>query len=365
MILHLYFARRFLATFLMVFGMFLAILFLIGMLEQIRKFDIAETGFIEILNLTLLKTPHEIVRALPLIMVITTLSLYLSLARTSELAVVRSTGRSAFRTLLAPLMVAFLIGVFTVAVLNPIVASTTKRYESVAGRNSGNGSSILSISREGLWLRQGGPEGQTVIRATRSNPNGTELYGVTFVGFGPDGVPHNRIEADSAKLDRGAWQLTAAKQWRFDTTENPEHDSTVHEQLTVPSSLTESQIRDSFGKPNTVSVWELSSFIDRLERAGLSSLRHRVWLSMELALPLMLTAMALVGATFSMRHTRFGRTGTMVLLALGLGFALYFIRNFAQILGENGQIPVLVAAWSPPVASVMLSIGILLNLEDG
>ena len=66
---------------------------------------------------------------------------------------------------------------------------------------------------------------------------------------------------------------------------------------------------------------------------------------------LLLVAMVLVAAGFTMRHTRFGRTGVMVLMALGLGFALYFVRNFAQVLGENGQIPPLLAAWGPPSAA--------------
>ena len=86
---------------------------------------------------------------------------------------------------------------------------------------------------------------------------------------------------------------------------------------------------------------------------------------MELALPLMLAAMVLVGAGFTMRHTRFGKTGMMVLFALLAGFALFFLRNFAQVLGNNGQIPVLLAAWSPPVAATLLSLGFLLHLEDG
>ena len=75
--------------------------------------------------------------------------------------------------------------------------------------------------------------------------------------------------------------------------------------------------------------------------------------------------MVLVAAGFTMRHTRFGRTGLMVLLSIGLGFAIYFLRNFAQILGNSGQLPVGLAAWTVPVAAVILSMGILLNLEDG
>lgn len=48
-----------------------------------------------------------------------------------------------------------------------------------------------------------------------------------------------------------------------------------------------------------------------------------------------------------------------------MGFGVYFIRNFAQILGENGQIPILLAAWAPPIAAILLPLGILLHLEDG
>ena len=48
-----------------------------------------------------------------------------------------------------------------------------------------------------------------------------------------------------------------------------------------------------------------------------------------------------------------------------LGFGLYFIRSFAQILGENGQIPILLSAWAAPLAAVLLGLGLLLRTEDG
>jgi lipopolysaccharide export system permease protein len=48
-----------------------------------------------------------------------------------------------------------------------------------------------------------------------------------------------------------------------------------------------------------------------------------------------------------------------------MGFGIYFVRNFAQILGENGQIPVSLAAWAPPVAAILMALGLLLHLEDG
>jgi lipopolysaccharide export system permease protein len=365
MTLHFYFARRFFKTFLSVFLIFFAILSLIDLVEQIRRFGGAEAGFGTLIALTLLNTPEGLYRILPLITILATLALFLGLARSSELVVTRASGRSALKSLIAPVIIAFLIGVIAVAAINPIVAATQKQYETVAARISGE-ASTLSVSKEGLWLRQGSRDGQTVIRAARANLDGTVLFDVTFLGYDPVGAPTYRIEAARAELVPGAWKISNAKEWRFDTSAPiPEVDSFESDQMSLASNLTRNQILDSFGTPSSIPIWELPRFIARLEAAGFSARAHRTFLHMELALPLLLAAMVLVGAGFTMRHTRFGRIGFMVLMALALGFTLYFIRNFAAILGENGQVPIVLAAWGPPVAAVLLPLGLLLHLEDG
>ncbi|MDW3116707.1 MAG: LptF/LptG family permease [Roseovarius pacificus] len=136
--------------------------------------------------------------------------------------------------------------------------------------------------------------------------------------------------------------------------------------MPVPSELTQDRIADSFGRPEYVSISNLPFFsIRQLEGSGFSARRYAVWFQMELARPLFLTALVILAASFTMRHTRLANTGVSVLVAIMLGFGLHYIRNFAQILGENGQIPVLLAAWAPPVASLLLAVGILLHMEEG
>ena len=224
---------------------------------------------------------------------------------------------------------------------------------------------MLSGSREGLVLRQGGPGGQTVIQASRSNYDGTTLFDATFLTCAETVGPVARVDAAEATLTPGAWHLRDAKQWLFDPGTNPEQLSRHYDTLDLPSDLTAGQIRDSFGTPSTIPIWELPGFIDGLEKAGFSARKHRVWFQMELALPLLLSAMVLVAAGFTMRHARSGHTGVMVLLAIIVGFSIFLLRNFAQVLGENGQIPAVLAAWIPPVAAVLLSLSLLLHLEDG
>ena len=364
MILHRYFARRFTMTFLATLGGFMLLMLLIDLVEQLRRFG-GDAPFTEVLQLTLLNLPDGLYGILPLIMVLATIAMFLGLARSSEMVVTRAAGRSALRALVAPIVVTLVIGCIAIAVFNPLVAATSKEFEARETALKSGGPSVLAISSGGLWLRQGSDTSQTVIRASKTNLDGTELIDVTFLTFTPEGGPTRRIEAETAQLSPGAWTLTNAKVWPLDRARVAEQWATTHAELRIPSTLTADQIRDSFGTPSSIPIWELPAFIDRLEVAGFSATRHAVWLQMELALPAFLLAMVLIGAGFTMRHQRGGRTGVMVLTAVLLCFALFFLRNFAQILGENGQINPVLAAWAPPLAAIGAAMGLLLHLEDG
>jgi lipopolysaccharide export system permease protein len=279
--------------------------------------------------------------------------------------VVRASGRSALRAATSPVLVAMIFGALVVGVLNPIVAATEREVDLRTARYMGAEERTVSISAEGLWLRQGSATEQTVIRAGATNSDGTHLFDASFFQFDAEGAIIGRINARQALLVDNAWELTGVRRWPLAGTGNPEAAAQDFERLTLPSTLTREQIRDSFGKPETVPIYELPGFIAQLNQAGFAALQHRVWLQMELSLPLMLAAMVLIGAGFTMRHTRFGKTGVMVLSAILLGFGVFFIRSFAQVLGETGQLPVALVAWTPPVAAILLALGLLLHTEDG
>lgn len=365
MTLSLYIARRFLGTFLVVLAIFFGVMLLIDVIDQLRGLSGQDAGVGAALRLAALNVPESLYRILPLITVLAAVALFMNLARTSELVIIRAAGRSGLRFLVAPILVALLCGLVAVSVFNPLVAATSNRYEITRAQLTGGADSRLSITPTGLWLRQGGTTGQTVIQAARANAFGTELTDVTFLLYGPDGQPATRIEATRATLEPGAWALTEAVRWPLSAPNPASAAERLPDGTRIDSDLTAAGIRDSFGSPSEIAFWALPDYIEGLDRAGFSSLGHQVWYQMELAQPLLLAAMVLVAAGFTMRPVRFGRTGLLVLLAILSGFLIFFLRNFAQVLGANGQIPVALAAWTPPVAAFMMALGLLLHVEDG
>ncbi len=369
MILAGYVARRFLRSFLMIAGIFLLILLLIDMIEMIRRFASRDIGVAGAARLAALNIADSFYSILPLITVLAGIALFLGLARTSEMVAIRASGRSGTRVVCAPSITAALVGALAVALLNPLVAVTGARFDEAVAGIERSGQQTISVGDRAVWLRQavledGHEAGQIVIRARRASPDATTLYDATFLVFDLGSGPSRRIEAREAKLHPGEWLLTDVRDFPLDAP-NPEAAAQDHDRMALASDLTAQRIRDAFGRPQAVPVWQLPGFIAGLERAGFSAARHKVWFQMELARPFMMAAMVLIAAAFTMQHVRGRNIGGSVLIAFGAGIGLFFLRNLAQILGESGQVTPVMAAWAPPLVGAMLALAVILVREDG
>ena len=364
MLLHIYFSLKFLKSFVITLSIFIIFMLLIDLIEQLRKFAVS-IDFIEVFFLALLNLPSSVYQVLPLIMIISSAWVFLSLARNSELIVFRAAGKSSVTMLITPAILAFLIGVLSIGVFNPIVASTSKQYADLKAKLVDGQETTISIGNEGLWLRQADQTGHTVIRAKRANSDATELYDVTLIKLSDEKLPTQRIETAMITLRDSKWIAKFSIIWPIKYGKNSQSYAKEYDLIELPTSLKKEQITDRFGDPSTIGIWSLPEFIGQLERAGFSAKRYSVWLQSELAKPVFLLAMMIISAAFCMRQTRVKGTSLNVLIAVLVGFLLFYLKNFVLILGINGQLPVLVAAWGPPFASIFISLGLFLNREEG
>ena len=352
----------FLRSLLAVQAVIALVVLLAAGVENLRRFSDAPAG--RVLQVTVLQAPEVLYQAFPLVLMLASLVTFLRLARTSELVVMRAAGVSALRLIAVPGFAALGLAVCLVALVNPVVATSIRRGAALEDVLRGRETNRLSVSDDGLWLRQADPEGQTVIQAARANPDGTILSDVRMHRFDRDGGLYARVDASTARLGQGAWLLTGAAQWTR-SAEGRFEKAPKTVALRLSTVLTRDQILDSFSPPETLSFWELGRFIGQMEDAGFSGRRHRLFLQSELAKPALFAAMVLIGAAFALRPARFGQVGVMIVLAVLAGFSLYFLKDFAESLGASGAIPLMVAAWTPPIAAILLALGLLLHLEDG
>jgi lipopolysaccharide export system permease protein len=359
-----YILKRFLLAVLAVQVVIGIIVLLFSGIENLRRYAGSEASMAEIARITALQAPEVAYMVFPLVVMLGALATFLGLARTSELVVLRGSGVSALRLIAIPTIAGIVLGGLVVAFVNPLVAAAMRQAELQEERFRASASSLLSVSGDGVWLRQGEPEGQTVIRASRAATDGGALSEVMLHRYDRDGQLYARIDAAAARLGPGTWRLSGATRWELRPGEGFVRTA-ANEELRLPTELTTAQILDSFSPPEMVPIWQLPRFIAQIEDAGFSGLRHRLHLESELTKPALIAAMVLIGAVFALRPSRFGQNGVMILLAILAGFSFYFVRDFAVSMGASGEIPLRVAVWTPPIAAILLALGLLLHLEDG
>ena len=356
-----YISRRFTVTVIGVFAGCAALIFLVDFVELLRRTsDLNDLSIFTLLYISAIKMPSMIEQMLPFAVLIGSIVAYLALSRKSELVVARSIGMSVWQFIAPAILATFILGLIAVTIYNPFSAYLKELHANLAASLFGEESQIaFSSSRTGIWLRQDGPDGQSVIHTQSASNQGESLRNVTFFAFDPSGAFVERIEAETAALKTGYWDL--ANVWVISSESAPQ----FYRSYTISTYLSKTQVQESFSDPETVSFWDLPRFIEIAERAGLRATRYRMQYQTLLARPLFLCAMVLIAATVSLRNFRYGQIGRLIISGICAGFFLYVLTKLLNDLGSGGILNPVLAAWAPGVIGTLAAVSILLYQEDG
>lgn len=364
MTLYIYVARLFANG---IFSTLAGLMILVMLLDTVeltrRTANKSDVSFGNVLEMAFLKAPEMAIRILPFAVLIGAMIALIKLTRRSELVAARAAGVSVWQFLRPGWMVTLVIGILFVTIFNPIASAMLSRFEQLEARHISGKASVLSLSSSGLWLRDFDTASDTkeerIFHAQSLDQKTITLREVIIFQFQEDSEFVGRMDAESAKLRHGYWQLKNVI--LSETGKPPEKSST----LRLDTELTIEQIQDSFSSPETLSFWELPEFIGLLEEAGFSALRHKLHFQGMLALPLLLIGMVFIGATFSLRTPRRGKVILMVTSGIFSGFLIYFLSDLVHAMGLSGGLPLVVAAWVPPIATLLIGIWMMLHLEHG
>ena len=364
--LSLYIARVFSFSMMMwLFGL-TALLTLGDVIELLRRSATKpDATFGIVVEIAALRVPWLGMQIIPFAVLGGGIMAFWRLTRSSELVVARAAGVSAWQFLAAPTLCAIALGGLATVGVSPISAVMRARAEVLEDNFLRSGGGPLALNGGQLWLRQADraidPQGVAILHAHSVAAHGLDLDAHDVTIFRLDGADRllERVDAAQARLGDGKWLLQDAR------TVTAGHLPSATSALALPTDLTVARVQESFAEPDTFSVWALPGFIALLDRSGFSSIRHRLHYQALLALPLLSGTMCLLSAGFSMRPQRRGGVAQMIGSGVAAGFALFLVSKLAEEFGQSGALPPMLAAWAPAASGLMLSLSLLLHLEDG
>src|ERR1700691_3654551 len=352
-----YFSLRFFNTIMAVFLVIVGTVYVFDYVEMLRRSNgMPGVTATFIAFLSLLRTPSVAEQILPFCVLFGTMATFLDLSRKFELIVARAAGGSVWQFLVPPVSIALLIGVLSVALFNPISAEMKQRADVIETQLFGRGGQIGDTT---LWIRQKSVDGEAILRAAGSLNSGTLPTTVTAYAHEPDGRFEERVQADRATLLPGVWKLQNAE------ISAPGQEAREVGTYLLATDLSPDQLSANFLTPDSVPFWSLPRLRQESEVAGLDSTGFRLQYHTLLARPLLLVAMVLIAAAFSLRFFRIGGVSQAVGGGVVAGCVLYLLTKMVADLGGSGLLSTPVAAWSPAVVGSLLGALALLNQEDG
>jgi len=355
-----YFAGRFVISAVGVFASIFLLLVLVDYIEMVRKTSgLASASAIMVAETSLFRVPQLLEKMMPFCVLIGAMTCYLALSRRLELVVARAAGVSAWQFISPALASAILLGTLATVVYNPMSANLSELSKRMEAELFGSAPGGGVQDAAGFWLNQINSDGQVIINAARSERQGVRLTGLTLFRFDTGNQFKERIEAREATLEDGRWLFKSVRRYALDS---PPVDQ---DSWSLATTLTPAQVRNSFSTPETVSFWQLPTYIRSSESSGFATAGYRLQYQKLLAQPFLLAAMVMLAAAVSLRFFRMGGVQKMVLSGVGAGFLLYVLSKVTEDLSKAELMHPIAAAWLPVFVGGLTGFLALLYQEDG
>jgi len=342
-ILDRYLMREFLTFLGIGLGVAAALYVIVDLGETLNRFLRVKPPLVYILEHFVYRLPVALHEGLPVIMLVATIFLFLSLSRFHELTAMKAAGISLYRVS-APILLMGLSVAVSAMLFQELFLPRLNELGEEVDRVKIRGQLPRHLqSRQRLWLRS---SDSRFYRIELLSPQTSDLYGVTILEMDRAFRLLTRLDARQAHWTEAGWEL------RDGDFREIEAGGTVQ---TVPFTLTALELAEDIEEFTRIhkdfeamSYWELRDYVARLEAAGFQAKKYLVALYSKLSFPLVNLVMVLVAIPFALQAPRGGR-----LFGVGLAIAImagYLVVHYVALAFARADLlPPFVAAWTANV----------------
>ncbi|MGU9962365.1 MAG: LptF/LptG family permease [Candidatus Puniceispirillales bacterium WSBS_2018_MAG_OTU23] len=317
-----------------------------------------DVSAVTVLIMEAVKMPSTLPVLIPFGVLIGLIVSFQKLRSSNEIIIARTNGLSLLKLSIAPSIFVLMLSVISLIVIDPIASATKKRYLNLEERIFGNGGRNLTISTEGIWLRDRTSNLSLIIHGDSIDAATVSLIEPFVYIFDRKNTLISRYYPETLSLKSGYWQIEGGTVIRQNGKVKPIESTQIN------SSLSQRDLTHSNKRPETIPLFELWGYIEVLEQVGLPSLAHSSYLYYQLSTPFVFIGMVLIVARQTLSPMGRIGWGHLTVFTLGIGLLFYFAKDFLYIMGTSGRLPPFVAGFAPGIVMVSLGIGLLIRADE-
>jgi len=361
-VINRYLSRQFLILF--TYGLALAaVVVIVGdLMTTLERYIRLKPGIKLIFLHFVFRTPPFVYQGLHLVMLMSTILLFVGLSRSNELTALKAGGVSLFRVGMPVLGLAMVISVTSLGFQEYVMPWMNRRATEIDEAQIKRRTMPELRKRTEIWYRgrEDGSAESRIYHIGLLDPSNQQMNNVTVLSLGSDFTMRRRWDAREMRWVSGAdaWRLGTGVRREF-RPGLPDRAETFKEQsVKLPERYQDfAQVPRA---PDVMNYKELREYIERLQDAGHKVAKYIVDLQSKISFPLAHPIMVLVGIPFALQSPRGGRV-IGIALCLALGLTYFIVHSAAVALARAEILPPLVAAWS--ANALFASLGLFLYLR--
>lgn len=348
-----YLSRELILPFLVGIAAFTAILMGTNMLFQLARMAATGVPIMTVLKLFFLGLPAIVVLTFPMAMLFSSLMAFGRLSGESEMVAMFASGINLYRMMVPVFVLSLGVAALTWEFNENIVPWSSRSALQLRTR-------INQLPTQSRIIQPQFEDGQLVrlVVASEFDPRRGVLKGVFFIKFEKN-KPVFDVSAPEARFDpeQGLWVFlnSTARQVTPDGVNYAYTKETTYNIGKRPE-----EIQKNTTKPELMTYRELERYIQDRRRQGVPTGDDEVNLQRKVALPFTSLVFAAIGAPLGIRPSRRSSGfGVGLGLSIIVIFIFYVLTSYLSVLGGQGILDPVLAAWLPNLITLALGIVLL------
>jgi lipopolysaccharide export system permease protein len=330
---------------------FLALIFILSVFEEIAFFKDVNVNFYFPFLLTLLNTPSTLFEIFPFIFLISTQFFFLDIINKNEIEVFKVNSLNNLKIIRILFYSSFLFGVLLVVIFYNFSSTLKFAYLDLKNDYSDDNKYLAVVTENGLWIKD---EIDGKIYITQANEiEGNYLKNVSIFEFNENFDLNQVIETDKIDISNYEWRI-------FNPTISKDNSTSKKKEIKIVTHFNSLKVRGMFRNLTSLNIFDLIKLRKDYKSLGYSTSEVNSHLNKLYSFPFFVSIMSLLASIIMFNIKKSKPVIFHILLGIFLSVTVYYFYFLFNLLGENGKIPILVSVWSPLlVFSLFITIGLI------
>ena len=351
-----YLIKLFLKKILIISIIFLTLVVILSIFEEISFFKNIDNNVFLPFFLTLLNAPSILFEIFPFIFLISTQFFFLELINKKELEVFKLNGLDNLKIIYTLFFTSMVLGILLVAFYYSFSSKLKYLYIDIKNNYSNDNKYLAVVTENGLWIKDEIDQKILIINANQIE--GQYLKEISITEFDSDFNLIRVIQSDKADITENLWII-------FSPNISSDNENIIFEEnIIINTHFNEEKINSLFENLSSLNVFQVIQLGKDYAALGYSTVEIKSYLHRLASLPFYLSIMSILAAIIMFNITRNKPIIFHIILGIFISVLIYYIYYLFNLLGKTETIPIYLSTWLPLLLLIILITAGLIRINE-